>query len=101
MEQQTLRRRLAALIALRLVVATVLLGSAVVVQLREPDGSAVNPFFFVIGLTYAVSLGSIGSLRFIDRHPWLTDVHFAIDALLVSAAVFLTGGIQSLFTILY
>jgi two-component system sensor histidine kinase PilS (NtrC family) len=101
MEQQTLRRRLAALIALRLVVATVLLGSAVVVQLREPDGSAVNPFFFVIGLTYAVSLGSIGSLRFIDRYPWLTDVHFAIDALLVSAAVFLTGGIQSLFTILY
>lgn len=101
MEQQTLRRRLAALIALRLVVATVLLGSAVVVQLREPDGSAVNPFFFVIGLTYAVSLGSIGSLRFVDRHPWLTDVHFAIDALLVSAAVFLTGGIQSLFTILY
>ena len=33
MKQQTLRRRLAALIAIRLVVATVLLGSAVVVQM--------------------------------------------------------------------
>jgi hypothetical protein len=37
MQGRTLRRRLAALIAVRLVVATVLLGSAVVVQLREPD----------------------------------------------------------------
>jgi two-component system sensor histidine kinase PilS (NtrC family) len=101
MEQQTLRRRLAALIAIRLVVATVLLGSAVVVQLREPDASAINPFFFLIAITYAVSLAFIGSLKLVDRFPWLTDVHFAIDALLVSAAVLLTGGVQSLFTILY
>ena len=101
MKQQTLRRRLAALIAIRLVVATVLLGSAVVVQLREPDSSSINPFFFLIGLTYAVSLGFIGSLRFVERFPWLTDIHFVIDAMLVSAVVFLTGGVQSFFTILY
>jgi two-component system sensor histidine kinase PilS (NtrC family) len=101
MMQQTLRRRLAALIAVRLVVATVLLGSAVVVQLREPDASVTNPFFFLIGLTYAVSLGFIASLRLVDRLPWLTDIHFAIDAILVSAVVLLTGGVQSFFTILY
>jgi two-component system sensor histidine kinase PilS (NtrC family) len=101
MNQRTMRRRLAVLIAVRLVVATVLLGSAVVVQLRAPDATSINPFFFLIGLTYVVSLGSIGSLRLVERFPWLTDVHFAIDALLVSAAVFLTGGVQSLFTILY
>jgi len=101
MKQRTLRRRLAALIAIRLVVATVLLGSAVIVQLREPDASSIDPFFFLIGLTYAVSLVSIGSLRFVDRFPWLTDVHFSIDALLVSALVLLTGGVQSFFTILY
>ncbi len=96
-----MRRRLAALIAVRLIVATVLLGSAVVVQLRAPDATSINPFFFLIGLTYVVSLGFIGSLRFVERFPWLTDVHFAIDAMLVSAAVFLTGGVESLFTILY
>ncbi len=101
MKQRTLRRRLVDLIAVRLVVATVLLYAAVVVQLREPDASSVNPFFFVISLTYAVSLGFIASLRFVDRFRWLTDVHFAIDVVLVSAAVFLTGGLQSLFTILY
>jgi two-component system sensor histidine kinase PilS (NtrC family) len=97
----TLRRRLAAHIAIRLVVATVLLGSAVVVQLREPGAWPVTPLFVLIGITYAVSLGFIGSLRYVERFPWLTDVHFALDAIIVSAAVFLTGGVQSLFTILY
>lgn len=101
MKPRTMRRRLAVLIAVRLVVATVLLGSAVIVQLREPDVTSINPFFFLIGLTYMVSLGFIGSLGFVERFPWLTDVHFAIDAVLVSAAVLLTGGVQSLFTILY
>jgi len=101
MKQRTLRRRLAAHIAVRLVVATALLGSAVIVQLREPGALPVNPFFFLIGLTYAFSLGFIASLPFVDRFPWLTDVHFAIDSVIVSAAVFLTGGVDSLFTILF
>jgi two-component system sensor histidine kinase PilS (NtrC family) len=101
MVARTLRQRLAAHIAIRLVVATVLLGSAVVVQLREPGAWPISPFFFLIGLTYAVSLAFIGSLRVVDGHPWLIDVHFAMDAVIVSAAVFLTGGVESLFTILF
>jgi two-component system sensor histidine kinase PilS (NtrC family) len=101
MKERTLQQRLAAHIAVRLVVATVLLGSALAVQLRDPGAWAVKPFFFLIGLTYAVSLGFIGSLRFVDRWPRLTDVHFAIDALIISAAVLLSGGVASLFTILY
>ena len=101
MTVRTLRQRLAAHIAIRLVVATVLLGSAVVVQLREPGAWPISPFFFLIGLTYAVSLAFIGSLRAVDRYPWLIDVHFAMDAVIVSAAVFLTGGVESLFAILF
>ena len=101
MKQTTLRQRLAAHIAIRLVVATVLLGSALIVEVRAPGTWPIHPFFFVIAITYAVSLGFIGSLRFVDRAPWLADVHFAIDALIISAAVFLTGGVESLFTILY
>jgi two-component system sensor histidine kinase PilS (NtrC family) len=101
MKVRTLRRRLAVHIAVRLLVATVLLGAAVIVQVRTPGALPINPFYFLVGLTYAVSLGFIGSLRFVDRLPWLTDVHFAIDAIVVSAAVFITGGVGSLFTILY
>ena len=101
MKERTLRRRLALHIAVRLLVATILLGAAVIVQLRAPGTLAINPFFSLVGLTFAVSLGFIGSLRFVDRLPWLTDVHFAIDAIVVTAAVFITGGVESLFAILY
>ena len=101
MKERMLRRRLAVHIAVRLIVATVLLGAAVVVQLRTPGGQPIDPFYFLVGLTYAVSLGFIASLQLVERLPWLTDVHFAIDAVVVSAAVFVTGGVESLFVILY
>jgi two-component system sensor histidine kinase PilS (NtrC family) len=97
----SLGRRLLTHIALRLVAATVLLGAALVVQLRAPGAFAVNPFFLLIGVIYAVSLVFIASLRFVGRFPWLIDVHFAFDVFLVSAAVALTGGLSSLFTSLY
>jgi two-component system sensor histidine kinase PilS (NtrC family) len=100
-KDRTLRRRLAVHIAVRLLVATVLLSAAVIVQLRAPGALPINPFFTLVGLTFAVSLGFIGSLRFVERVPWLIDVHFALDAIVVSAAVYLTGGVESLFTILY
>jgi two-component system sensor histidine kinase PilS (NtrC family) len=97
----TLRRRLLTLVALRLVAATVLLGSAFVVQLRAPGAFAVNPFFVLIAAIYAVSIIFIPTLRFVDRLPWLTDVHFVLDVTMVSAAVALSGGLTSLFTSLY
>jgi two-component system sensor histidine kinase PilS (NtrC family) len=97
----TLGRRLLAHIALRLAAATVLLGAALVVELRAPGDFGTNPFFALIALIYVVSLVFIASLRFVDRLPWLTDIHFAIDVVVVSACVALTGGITSLFTSLY
>ena len=97
----TLGRRLLAHIALRLAAATVLLGAALVIQVRAPGDFGTNPFFALIALVYAVSLVFIASLRFVERFPWLTDIHFAIDVVVVSACVALTGGITSLFTSLY
>jgi two-component system sensor histidine kinase PilS (NtrC family) len=97
----TLGRRLLAHITLRLAAATVLLGAALVVQLRTPGDFGANPFFLLIAVVYGVSLAFIASLRHVDRFPWLTDIHFAIDVLVVSACVVLTGGISSYFTSLY
>ncbi len=101
MKQATLRQRLLTHIAVRLIVATMLLGSALVVQFRSPGTLPINPLFILIGLTYAVSLGFIGTLRYVERFPRLIDVHFAVDAVIISAAVFLTGGVSSLFTTVY
>jgi two-component system sensor histidine kinase PilS (NtrC family) len=94
-------RRLLAHIALRLMAATVLLGAAFVLELRSPGSVAVESFFGLIAAVYAVSLVFIASVRFVERFPWLTDVHFAVDVLIISVAVALTGGLVSLFTSLY
>jgi two-component system sensor histidine kinase PilS (NtrC family) len=101
MSDGTLARRLLIHIALRMVAATVLLGSALVVQLRLPGIFDATPFFILIAFIYAVSLLFIASLRFVERFSWLIDLHFALDVVVVSAAVALTGGISSLFTSLY
>jgi two-component system sensor histidine kinase PilS (NtrC family) len=101
MKQSTLRQRLLSHIAVRLVVATLLLASALVVQLRSPGTLPINLLFILIAITYAVSLAFIGSLRYVERFPRLIDVHFAVDAVIISVAVFLTGGVTSLFTTVY
>lgn len=101
MTTSILGRRLLTHIALRLAVATVLLGSALVVQVRAPGVFPVNPFFLLIAVVYGVSLLFIASLRFVNRFPWLIDVHFAFDVLIVSGAVVFTGGLTSLFASLY
>ncbi len=101
MTTRTLRQQLALQVAVRLAVATLLFGSAVVVQVRTPGAVPTNPFFYLIGLVYAASLVFAATLRFVDRRPWMADVHFALDALFVSAFIYFTGGITSFFVLLY
>jgi two-component system sensor histidine kinase PilS (NtrC family) len=96
-----LRSRLFTLIAVRVVVSTVLLGSAILVQLKSPGAFPVDPFFFLIGLTYALSVVYLATLRRAEGHPWLVDLQFAADAAIVSAFIHLTGGITSYFSSLY
>ncbi|MGH6690903.1 MAG: two-component system sensor histidine kinase NtrB, partial [Gammaproteobacteria bacterium] len=96
-----LRARLATLIAVRVVVGTVLLGSATLIQLNRPGSCPINPFFVLIGVTYALSLAYLVTLRFANRFPWLADAQLGIDAILVSGFIGLTGGIVSYFSSLY
>ena len=96
-----LRRKLLWLIAGRAGIVTVLLGSAILVQLRSPGAFPVDPFFVLIGTTYALTAAYSLTLKFTERHRWLVDVQLASDALLVSVLVALTGGVTSYFSTLY
>ena len=97
----TLRRKLLWLIGGRAGVITLLLGSASLILYRTPGAFPIDPFFGLIGLTYALTVVWTLSLRFVDRHPWLVDVQVASDALVVSGMVFVTGGVGSYFSSLY
>ena len=101
MDETALRRNVGWLIAIRAVIGTILLGSATFMQVTAPGSFPVDPFFFLIGLIYALTIGYALTLPFVERHRWLVDLQLGIDALLVSAFIYFTGGITSYFTSLY
>ena len=89
------------LIAIRAMVSTLLLGGATAAQIAAPGSFAVHPFFWLIALTYALTIVYAVSLRAVERHGWLVDAQLALDAVVVSAFIFLTGGVTSFFSSLY
>jgi two-component system sensor histidine kinase PilS (NtrC family) len=95
------RRRLLWLIGGRAVVVTLLLGSAIVSQIKGPGSPAIDPFFFLIGLTYGLTVVYVLLLRQAEQRRWLVDVQLACDAIIVSALVYMTNGVSSYFTSLY
>ena len=95
------RRRLVWLIGTRVVVSTLLMGSAVIFQVNAPGSLPIDPFFFLIGLTYCLSVIYAVTLNYVDRHPWLIALQGAGDVLICTAFIYFTGGITSYFQLLY
>jgi two-component system sensor histidine kinase PilS (NtrC family) len=96
-----LRRRVAWLIGIRAIISTLLLGGAIVAQVTSPGSFPVNPFFFLVALTYGLTIAYASTLRFVERYHWLVDIQLALDAVIVSAFIYLTGGITSYVASLY
>jgi two-component system, NtrC family, sensor histidine kinase PilS len=96
-----LRRKLAWLIAIRAIISTLLLGSATLALVTAPGSFPIDPYFSLIGVIYALTIFYAITLRYADQHRWLVDLQLAGDALIVSAFIYLTGGIASYFSMLY
>lgn len=103
MEQgAALRRTLVWIVGLRAAAVTLLLGSAILVRVgRQGSSAPIDPLFALIALTYGLTAVYAATLRWADRRRWLVDVQFAADAVVVSAAVALSGGVLSVLTPLY
>ena len=97
MADATLRRQVIRLMFGRAIISTILLGSAIVAQITAPGSFPIDPFFFLIGLIYVLTISYALMLRSLDRHRWLVDVQLAGDALIVSAFIYFTGGVTSYF----
>ncbi len=95
------RRKLLWLIGGRAAVITLLLGSAILIQIKSPGSLPIDPFFFLIGLTYALTVVYSLALKYVERHRWIVDLQLGCDAIIVSAIVTLTGGVTSYFASLY
>jgi two-component system, NtrC family, sensor histidine kinase PilS len=96
-----MRRKLLWLIAARAGIVTVLLGSAILIQVKSPGAFRIDPFFFLIGATYALTAVYSATVKFAERHPWMVDAQLAADAVIVTTVVALTGGVTSYFSSFY
>ena len=101
MAERDLRRKLFWLIAIRVGISTLLLGSAVFVQLTAPGTFPGEPLFLLIGATYALNILWSLTLKWAERYRWIVDIQLACDALIVSGFIAVTGGITSYFAALY
>lgn len=101
MAEGLLRRTLIALMAFRLVISTVLLGSAAFLQGRAAPGSVLFPLYALIGFTFVLSILYATVLRPSDKRRWPLDLQLALDTLTVAAFVWMTGGITSYFSSLF
>lgn len=93
-----MRRKLLWLLTIRAAAVTVLLGAGI---LADVGGPGRDPFFYLLGLTYALTLVYVLTLRRAERHAWLVDLQFSADAIIVSGIVLFTGGVASPFSPLY
>lgn len=96
-----IRLKLGWLLAGRLIISTVLLGSAAFGEVVSPGVLPSESFFWLIAVTYALSIVYGLTFKAALRHRWLVDAQLALDALSVSIFVYLTGGITSYFSSLY
>ncbi|PYQ72633.1 MAG: hypothetical protein DMG01_23800 [Acidobacteria bacterium] len=92
---------MARLILIRAIISTILLGTATFAQIAAPGSLPVDPFFILISLTFGLTIAGAITLRFVEKNRWLVDVQLAGDALIVSAFIYVTGGITSYFASLY
>jgi len=89
------------LTGLRLLLASALLGSAVILDLHERLPFPTSPLYGLLGLTFGLSLLYALALRK-QRHLLAQRlVQLALDLLLVSLLVHFTGGLDSAFPFMY
>ena len=96
-----LRTRLLWLISLRVLIVTLLLGAGVLTQIRTQGSWPLDPFFSLVGLTYALTVFYLLTLGVAERRRWLVDLQFGLDTCVISALVLMTGGVASFFSSLY
>lgn len=96
-----LEARLKRLMVFRVVMVTTLLFIATYVEAVSETLLRVNPIYFVIGATYALTVGHAIALRFVRSRPFLAYAQVVGDLLVITALVLLMGGVRTGFLLLY
>jgi len=99
-----LYRRLQALMFLRVVLVSIFLGASLFIQLRETDtyfGQLQTAHFLIIVFNYLLTFVYVLILKYSKQLEWSAYLQLLLDTFSISAIVLATGGIDSIFSILY
>jgi two-component system sensor histidine kinase PilS (NtrC family) len=96
-----LERNLKRLMLLRVVMITTLLLIAVYIETVSETLLRINPLYFLIVATYALTIVHGLSLRFVRRGESLVLSQVIGDLLIITGLVYLTGGTRAGFILLY
>lgn len=102
--QEPTRSQLSWFLFFRVVVITLFLGGAIFYQLgasTQRTEATVNYLFILIGLSYLQALISAIILRRLTRFKLFTQTQIGWDLLFVTCLIYLSGGIESLYSFLY
>ena len=88
----TLEHQLKRLMLFRVVMITTLLLVAIYVESVSETLLAVNPLYFLIAATYALTLAYVIGLKVLPRLEVLIYVQVILDLLVITGLVYLTGG---------
>jgi len=96
-----LEARLKRLMVFRVVMVTTLLFIATYVEVVSETLLRVNPLYFVIGATYALTVVHAVALRFVPARRTLAYAQVAGDLVIITGLVHVTGGVRTGFLLLY
>ena len=101
--QQTLSR-LQLLMFLRVTLVSLLLGVAIIIQVRETKtffGEIVNAHYSLIAAVYLLTFLYVIAFRYVRNLTRFAYIQILFDTILITAIIHTTGGIESMFSLLY
>ncbi len=104
MEDNSLERRLRRLMFFRVVIVTFLLGIATFIRIKGTELSlhtALAPTYSILALTYFFSFACLFLPKVIKNIRINIYLQSLLDILLITGLVYVTGGIESIYSVLY
>ena len=104
MKDNSLDKRLRWLTFFRVVIATFLLGTTTFIRIKETEPSlqaALAPVYFIIALIYLFSFACLFIPKIIKNIRLNIYIQSLSDVSLITGLVYATGGIESIYSVLY
>lgn len=100
-QEEILLYKIKWLMVFRIVLVTILLGSTIIVQLSIPQSPTLDFLYIFIILSYTFTAITMSWLKQVKRLAQYAYLQIFFDVLFETGIVYITGGVESIFTFTY